>query len=532
MKTDDVQPVIDKYLEDRSGLTEDEMGLLINALQVDRKLAGEVKEQLLLDEMLRQKLVADRRHFSAQVDQRLRDYESGEILFESKTIELQEQVERALIGNFDEPAPAVQVSRRKRRRRRSSRLWLVAVVLLVGVTVAGAMIGWNNWQNGAVIGKVEGEVVLIRDGQQQTLAAMAEVRDGDQFETSASGKLTLRYRDGTTVELNGKTKAKFRTGWSKEMTISKGHISADVTPQQFAATMKFRTPAADAHVLGTKLRITAREGGTRLDVTEGSVKLARTSDDNSVLVAAGHYGIATNDDLYVTEMRWPSSREGLVFHTTSPDKQRLHLASPSGTRLFYALRPEGNARIDDQLKMILDGGHVRPAFANDAADDLLQACQLSGELTIECVLHTEYLQQDGPARIATFSTDSSNYNFSLGQQDDRLVLRLLTTGGSEQPNQSEISLCHLADAAPHHLVVTYRDGLTMCFLDGEKVCENNSVAGDFLNWQPQHLLLGNERSGGRPWKGELRGLAIYNRTLSQDEARENRKRLQQIGVVD
>ena len=35
---------------------------------------------------------------------------------------------------------------------------------------------------------------------------MAEVRDGDRFETSASGKLVLRYHDGTTVKINGKTK--------------------------------------------------------------------------------------------------------------------------------------------------------------------------------------------------------------------------------------------------------------------------------------------------------------------------------------
>ena len=72
----------------------------------------------------------------------------------------------------------------------------------------------------------------------------------------------------------------------------------------------------------------------------------------------------------------------------------------------------------------------------------------------------------------------------------------------------------------------------MCFLDGEKVCENNSVAGSFMNWQPQTLLLGNDSGNDRPWKGELRAVALYSRFLSRADAVANRRRLQQAGVCD
>ncbi|MFP6692959.1 MAG: FecR family protein, partial [Pirellulales bacterium] len=276
MKPGDVQPVIDKYLEDRGGLTEEEMGALINALQVDRKLAVLVKEQMLLDEMLRQKLAADGRHFSAQVGQRIRDHQSGELEFEHKTVELHGQIERALVGDIHGLSSGPGQAGKRIRRRKSPRPWLVAVLLLVGASASIALVGWNSQQNRAVIAQAEGEVLLVRQGRPRPLAAMAEVRDGDRFETSANGKLVLRYHDGTTVKMNGKTKATFRTGWSKEIAISEGNILADVIPQQFAATMKFRTPAADALVVGTKLRITAREGGTRLDVMDGAVNLTRT----------------------------------------------------------------------------------------------------------------------------------------------------------------------------------------------------------------------------------------------------------------
>ena len=531
MKPGDMQPVIDKYLEDRGGLTEDEMGGLINALQVDRNLAVRVKEQMLLDEMLRQKLAADGRHFSAQVAQRIRDHQSGELGFEHKTVELHEQIERALIGDIHGLSSGSGQAGKRIRRRKYSRLWPIAVLLLVGASSSIALVGWNSQQNRAVIGQTEGEVLLVRQGRLRPLAAMAEVRDGDRFETSASGKLVLRYHDGTTVKINGKTKATFRTGWSKEITISEGNISADVIPQQFAAAMKFRTPVADALVLGTKLRITAREGATRLDVSDGAVNLTRTSGGDSVRVDAGHYGIATDDDLYAAEMRWPAAEDGLVFHTSLSAEKRQKFAAPTGTRLFYPLRPEGKSRIDEQGRIILKGGHVRPAFATDAADDLLQACRLSGELAIECVLRTQHLQQGGPGRIVTFSTDSANYNFSLRQQDDRIALWLRVAGGEASPG-GEVSLCHLVDHEPHHLVVSCREGLVMCFLDGEKVCENNSVAGSFMNWQPQTLLLGNDSGNDRPWKGELRAVALYSRFLSRADAVANRRRLQQAGVCD
>ena len=65
-------------------------------------------------------------------------------------------------------------------------------------------------------------------------------------------------------------------------------------------------------------------------------------------------------------------------------------------------------------------------LAEDANTDLLTACRKSNELSVEAVIRPDRLDQTGPARIVTFSSDSGNRNFTLGQQNDSLVFRLRT----------------------------------------------------------------------------------------------------------
>ncbi len=522
MIDEDMQTVIDKYLDDRSGLDEDELGRLINALQVDRKLAAKVKEQLLIDEMLRQRLAADRLHFPAQVDQRIRDQHAGGEAFLRRTIGLPQSAAREMVAppaSGDE-RPRKFVAKKIPRRRRTKRFWLgAAAAVALAVTVSLVYLGWNARQNRVIVSETVGGVTLVRGETRQRISADTDVQQGDRFETAADGRMAFRYGDGTTVELRNNTAAEFRFGLGKEISVVQGNVAAAVAPQQFRRAMMFRTPTAEATVLGTKLELAVRQKTTRLDVSEGSVRLTRLADSQSVQVDADEYGLATTGHFYVKAADWPADSAGLVFYTTADADAKMALAAPRGTRLFYPLVAEGNTRINAAAAMILDGGRIRPEPADDADRDLLRACWRSGELTVDCVLQAESVRQHGPARIVTFSTDSDNYNFTLGHEDDRLTMRLHTADENGNKQLSEIGLCHLPDTQPHHVVFCYRDGLTVCYLDGEQVHEHNSIRGDFSTWTPQHLLLGNEWTGDRAWSGVIRGVAIYSRFLTEEEAR-------------
>src|SRR5438067_9211324 len=69
----DMNQLVHHYLEDRAGLSPRELDALIAALRADPELAGRLHDQLLLDDLLAQKLTLDRRNFVAQVEQRIAD---------------------------------------------------------------------------------------------------------------------------------------------------------------------------------------------------------------------------------------------------------------------------------------------------------------------------------------------------------------------------------------------------------------------------------------------------------------------------
>src|SRR3954471_9310707 len=69
--------LIHRYLEDRGSLSARDLDELIAGLRADSELAITLREQLILDDLLAQKLALDRVNFVAQVEQRIADFERG-----------------------------------------------------------------------------------------------------------------------------------------------------------------------------------------------------------------------------------------------------------------------------------------------------------------------------------------------------------------------------------------------------------------------------------------------------------------------
>jgi hypothetical protein len=215
---------------------------------------------------------------------------------------------------------------------------------------------------------------------------------------------------------------------------------------------------------------------------------------------------------------WPVNREGLVFVFETADKPNQIPGRNGQPPRSYPLRPRGRARPDHDQALIATGG----AWLVEGADEsLLNACRQTNQLTIEAVIRPDHLRQQGPARIVTFSTNAGTRNFTLGQQDDTLVLRLRTPKTGENGVNPETRLAPIPADKPTHVVVTYRPGEMVAYYNGREVYRGQAVTGDFQNWGPQHLLLGDELDGQRDWAGTLEGVAIYNRVLAADEVRRN-----------
>jgi len=159
---------------------------------------------------------------------------------------------------------------------------------------------------------------------------------------------------------------------------------------------------------------------------------------------------------------------------------------------------------------------------------LLDAVRESNAVTLEAWIRSADPTQDGPARIVTLSVNPRFRVMTLGQNEGNDIpsfvynVRLRTT---ETDLNGLPSLSTPPDSVTTQLthVVYTRDasGMVRFYINGEQVAETER-GGDLSNWQSEsQLALANEITEDRPWLGEFRLVALYNRALTPEEVRQN-----------
>ena len=158
------------------------------------------------------------------------------------------------------------------------------------------------------------------------------------------------------------------------------------------------------------------------------------------------------------------------------------------------------------------------------AAKVFNAVRRSGEITIEAWVRPANAKQDGPARMVTLSGGSSERNFTLGQEGDKVDVRLRTTktSGNGIPSLNSPGRS-LAPRLTHIVYTRNRGGRTRLFLSGKQQVEKR-VPGAMANWNGKYrLALANELSSDRPWLGTFHLVAIYSRDLSVGEVAQHFK---------
>ena len=225
----------------------------------------------------------------------------------------------------------------------------------------------------------------------------------------------------------------------------------------------------------------------------------------------------------VTWAQPPSSRvgEGLIgLYNFSEGSGRLihdRSGSPDPVDLLIEI-PDSVRWSTTGLTMVSSTAIVSQKSARRFAE----AIRKSNALTIEAWITPATVDQSGPARIVSLSSNPGSRNFTLGQDKDRYDVRLRTTSTDENGNPSTPSPAKSGEPVLTHVVFT-RDssGLAVIFLDSQQVASRN-VEGDFGNWEMGHRLsLGNEVTRDRPWLGQLHFVAIYDRALTPSDVDQN-----------
>ena len=82
----------------------------------------------------------------------------------------------------------------------------------------------------------------------------------------------------------------------KRVNLTQGTLFASVTPQEPDRPLLLTTPAAGIEVIGTTFTVTASETSSKLRVTDGTMRLTRTSDDSTIDAPKGKQVDTSNDE--------------------------------------------------------------------------------------------------------------------------------------------------------------------------------------------------------------------------------------------
>jgi hypothetical protein len=189
-------------------------------------------------------------------------------------------------------------------------------------------------------------------------------------------------------------------------------------------------------------------------------------------------------------IEWPGDLAGKIFVWESDLAPNRASDPRSGDAVRCVVTSAGKAMIGEQRQMRLSGGAF---YVREAADQwLLAALKDSSELTLELTITPVEAEQTGPARIVGFTDTPLLRNFTLAQEGRNLIWRLRPAKTTENGMAAEeLVVAELDGDGPYHVLITYKEGVTRCFINGEKTHESDAFTGDFSTWAPMRLVFGN-----------------------------------------
>jgi hypothetical protein len=381
----------------------------------------------------------------------------------------------------------------------------------------------------ASVERVDGDLAVSRGGQKKPAQAGDPVLAGDVLEST--GTSVVKYPDGTRVELRAETTAGFpASDAGKRIALERGTVRAQVAKQPPAQPMMFLTPHGGRH--GPRNHAEARrrsrwEGRNPLDVEEGKVKLLRKLDGKTVDVTTGHYAIVA---------------------TGAPMTSRL-IRVATGLQALYTFKEGKGAVVHDTAKV---GAPVDLRIENEQAvkwtakglaiaaptlvgstgpaSRISQACKATNEFSLEVWFQPATVTpgaKDG--RIVVFSSDIKNQNFLLGQDEFQGPVRSyfvrLRSSVTDLVGKPDLQLPqgHASMKVTHLVYSRASSGAAVIYIDGAEAGKA-TIGGNLSTWNDGYRLsLANESSNDRPWLGEYHLVAIYNRALTADDAKQNFK---------
>ncbi len=169
------------------------------------------------------------------------------------------------------------------------------------------------------------------------------------------------------------------------------------------------------------------------------------------------------------------------------------------------------------------GGKAQATTA--ASSKLYNLIQATGEFSIEAWVAPAVVAVDN-SYMVSYSGGDTTRNFTLGQtnQDYDFMLRTSTTALNGMPQLQTPNAAMALQASLQHVVLTY-DPVNgrQIYVNGVSVGPADpQKGGTIANWDSTFaLVLGNDVSGDRSWKGLIKFVAIHSRAMSAAQVMQN-----------
>lgn len=167
-----------------------------------------------------------------------------------------------------------------------------------------------------------------------------------------------------------------------------------------------------------------------------------------------------------------------------------------------------------------------PIASNGPATKLIDAAKASDAVTVEAWVTPATVAQYS-ARILTISPKATVRNLTVTQglftqHDTTLASLRLRTTATASNGQEVLSPSGSVQPTLTHVVCTVAaDGVIRIYVNGASVAQAKT-SGTLDNWNASYpLILADEQSGGRGWRGTYHLIAIYDRALSAAEVQQN-----------
>jgi len=232
---------------------------------------------------------------------------------------------------------------------------------------------------------------------------------------------------------------------------------------------------------------------------------------------ADHYGLA-----------WGRWSQALGDDRGTPGLEALFefAGDASGERLRDASGSEAPITLEiddsDAVAWSVEGLELQESTRIQSVEPpkaLIERLRETNAFTLEAWVTPATFDQDGPARIVSLSSGTGQRNLTLGQENRRYDVRCRTTETDRNGLPSVSSPSGSLALRLTHVAFTWDgdSGWAWLYLDGRPI-SSRKLEGDLSNWDTGfRLVLGNETSGDRPWRGTLHRVALFSRAMEPEE---------------